>query len=106
MAVMSLFCQNFRVLKTPAVSLLGQTSSRTITFCSSFQNKGPILAANGRHCSVLKPEQPQKSLFQIGQIRLLSQQPPEQVQPQHEESFEEHEKTIYKGILATQVTMY
>lgn len=110
MAVMSLFCRNISRLKTPAAAILGQTPARNVSAFLRLHNKASVLASASQQCSysqtssalISSPHIAFRPLVQHGQIRHFSQQPPPE---QVEESFEEHEKTVYKGILATQIKL-
>lgn len=108
MAIISLFCKNFQTVTRPA-SLLGQISSRYVSPSLVFRHQVQTLAVSGQqHCvndRRIYLSTP-CSLTNSVQIRLFSQQPQDQLSPEnHEEDFAEHEKTIYKGILATQIKL-
>ena len=109
MANMSLLMKNIRFVKS-LTPLLNPIQSKTVGLNSVVLRKAHILSVANPNCSkrqgICQPAFTSGSILKLGPSRTYHEESsPEQVQPEKEENFEEHEQTIYKGILATQIKL-
>ena len=108
MANMSFLFKNIRFVKT-LTPLLTPIQSKTGGFNAIVLRNAHILSVSNPNWSkrqgICQPALTSGSILRIGPSRTYHEDSPEQVQPEQEENFEEHEQTIYKGILATQIKL-